>query len=108
MKVAILGSSGQIGAYLTQYLTEKGHLVREFDVTKNAWHGLPENIKCPKGVSRNSLAIYYLQEPDKLASDKRLKAQFVPADWQKEDPKVKQLCKDRASLDKSSQVYIDN
>ena len=31
MKVLILGSSGQIGAYLTEYLKEKGHDVREFD-----------------------------------------------------------------------------
>ena len=37
MKVAILGSSGQIGAYLTEYLTKKGHLVREFDVV-NGYH----------------------------------------------------------------------
>ena len=33
MRVTILGSSGQIGAYLTEYLTEKGYLVREFDIT---------------------------------------------------------------------------
>ena len=32
MNIAILGSSGQIGAYLTEYLTKKGHLVREFDI----------------------------------------------------------------------------
>ena len=32
MKVTILGSSGQIGAYLTEYLREKGHEVTEFDV----------------------------------------------------------------------------
>ena len=32
-KISILGSSGQIGAYLTQYLTKKGYLVREFDIT---------------------------------------------------------------------------
>ena len=31
MKVTILGSSGQIGAYLTDYLREKGHEVLEFD-----------------------------------------------------------------------------
>ena len=31
-RITILGSSGQIGAYLTQYLTEKGYLVREFDI----------------------------------------------------------------------------
>ena len=35
MKVAVLGSSGQIGAYLTEYLTKKGHLVREFDVVND-------------------------------------------------------------------------
>lgn len=32
MKITILGSSGQIGAYLTDYLREKGHCVYEFDV----------------------------------------------------------------------------
>jgi len=32
MKIVILGSSGQIGAYLTEYLREKGHEVNEFDV----------------------------------------------------------------------------
>ena len=35
MKIAILGSSGQIGSYLTDYLTKKGHLVREFDVAND-------------------------------------------------------------------------
>jgi nucleoside-diphosphate-sugar epimerase len=32
MKVLILGSSGQIGAYLSEYLRRKGHEVTEFDV----------------------------------------------------------------------------
>lgn len=32
MKITILGSGGQIGAYLTDYLREKGHEVTEFDV----------------------------------------------------------------------------
>ena len=31
MRITILGSSGQIGAYLTEYLTKKGHDVRSFD-----------------------------------------------------------------------------
>ena len=35
MKIVVLGSSGQIGAYLTDYLTKKGHLVREFDVAND-------------------------------------------------------------------------
>lgn len=32
MKITILGSSGQIGAYLTGYLRDKGYKVEEFDV----------------------------------------------------------------------------
>jgi nucleoside-diphosphate-sugar epimerase len=32
MKITILGSSGQIGAYLTEYLRNNGHLVHEFDI----------------------------------------------------------------------------
>ena len=31
MKIAILGSQGQIGQYLTEYLRDKGHHVYEFD-----------------------------------------------------------------------------
>lgn len=32
MKITVLGSSGQIGAYLTEYLSNKGHQVHEFDL----------------------------------------------------------------------------
>jgi nucleoside-diphosphate-sugar epimerase len=35
MKIAILGSRGQIGAYLTDYLRNKGHYVYEFDIVNN-------------------------------------------------------------------------
>ena len=37
MKITILGSEGQIGAYLTEYLKNKGHKVHEFDVV-NGFH----------------------------------------------------------------------
>ena len=37
MKITILGSSGQIGAYLTEYLRGKNHEVTEFDVVRH--HG---------------------------------------------------------------------
>ena len=37
MKITILGSSGQIGAYLTKYLRDKGHEVTEFDIVRH--HG---------------------------------------------------------------------
>ena len=32
MIITVLGSSGQIGAYLSEYLSRKGHIVREFDL----------------------------------------------------------------------------
>ena len=32
MRITILGSSGQIGSHLTEYLRKKGHDVREFDI----------------------------------------------------------------------------
>ena len=35
MKITVLGSSGQIGAYLTDYLRDKGHYVYEFDKNNN-------------------------------------------------------------------------
>ena len=37
MKITILGSSGQIGAYLTDYLREKKYEVTEFDIARH--HG---------------------------------------------------------------------
>jgi len=47
MKVTILGSSGQIGAYLTEYLRKKGHEVIEFDKNFDETHDMTviPNIK---------------------------------------------------------------
>ncbi len=42
MKITILGSSGQIGAYLTEYLRKKGHEVIEFDKTNNSTQDLTQ------------------------------------------------------------------
>ena len=36
MRITVLGSSGQIGAYLSEYLSRKGHIVREFDVVNGS------------------------------------------------------------------------
>jgi nucleoside-diphosphate-sugar epimerase len=36
MKITVLGSRGQIGNYLTEYLSSKGHHVYEFDVVNSA------------------------------------------------------------------------
>jgi len=35
MKITVLGSSGQIGSYLTQYLKSKNYFVREFDIVNS-------------------------------------------------------------------------
>ena len=40
MKVTILGSAGQVGAYLTDYLRERGHIVVEFDVANADWQDM--------------------------------------------------------------------
>ena len=40
MRVTILGSSGQIGAYLTEYLRDKGHEVIEFDKNYSIDHDM--------------------------------------------------------------------
>jgi len=42
MKITILGSSGQIGAYLTKYLRDKGHKVTEFDLVNGEDQDLTE------------------------------------------------------------------
>ena len=77
-----------------------------FDVTMNSWHGLPMPINCPDGVSRNSLAIYYLQPPDKTAQPTRKKALFAPSPWQKDDKSVLDLIKRRSQVGSASSTYL--
>ena len=61
MKVTILGSSGQIGAYLTEYLRKKNYDVTEFDIVKNRYHDLTQ---IPNYKLRNAIAdadfVYFL------------------------------------------------
>ena len=61
MRVAILGSSGQIGAYLTKYLTKKGYLVREFDIV-NSYHEDMTHIPNPflRNVIMDSDFVFFL------------------------------------------------
>ena len=61
MNIAVLGSSGQIGAYLTDYLTKKGHLVREFDIV-NGHHEDMTHIPNPflRNVIMDSDFIFFL------------------------------------------------
>jgi len=61
MNVAVLGSSGQIGAYLTDYLRKKGHSVREFDIV-NGYHEDMTHIPNPflRNVIMDSDFIFFL------------------------------------------------
>ena len=61
MRVTILGSSGQIGAYLTEYLRKKGHEVTEFDKNFDEKHDMTviPNIKL-HGAIMNSDFVYFL------------------------------------------------
>ena len=57
-RVLILGSGGQIGAYLTEYLRNKDYDVREFDVT-NGEHQDMRNIPSPE-LHRNIMTADFI------------------------------------------------
>jgi hypothetical protein len=46
-----------------------------FQTNDISWHGIPHPIRCPDGVGRKSLAIYYVSPPESIQNI-RLKAQF--------------------------------
>ena len=52
MKITVLGSSGQIGAYLTDYLSRKGHVVREFDIVNSTYEDMTH---IPNSFLRNAI-----------------------------------------------------
>ncbi len=61
MRVTILGSSGQIGAYLTTYLRDKGHTVKEFDKHYNPAHNLTQIPNLPlRDAIYNSDFVFFL------------------------------------------------
>ena len=61
MRVTILGSSGQIGAYLTEYLRKKGHQVTEFDKNYDEKHDMTviPNLRL-HGSIMNSDFVFFL------------------------------------------------
>lgn len=77
-----------------------------FDTTQNSWHGLPEPLDCPEGRIRQSLAIYYLTQPNTLTPE-RPKALFAPDEKQKNDAHVLELIRQRSGLDTAAQSYRD-
>ena len=61
MKITILGSSGQIGAYLTEYLSSKGHDVLEFDIVNGEHQDLTLIPNTPlEDVIKTSDFVFFL------------------------------------------------
>ena len=61
MRVAILGSSGQIGAYLTTYLREKGHDVDEVDIVNGPQYDLRDTLTTTvQGIIRDADFVFFL------------------------------------------------
>lgn len=75
-----------------------------FDTTQNSWHGLPVNLSCPEGIMRQSLAVYYVTEPQTTV-DPRGKALFVPYGEQKDDPEILDLIKKRSDTSTAHNFY---
>ena len=75
-----------------------------FDTTQNSWHGLPKDLKCPEGIMRQSLAVYYVTEPNQGA-DSRSRALFVPHEEQANDPAIMELIKLRSQEATAATVY---
>lgn len=48
------------------------------DGVREAVHGMPTPLQCPEGITRNSLAIYYVRTCDPLHGVVRFKANFRP------------------------------
>jgi hypothetical protein len=70
-----------------------------FDTTQNSWHGLPEQLNCPEGINRQSLAIYYLTDPASSA-DPRPRALYAPHKEQANDPDILEFIEKRSRLTK--------
>jgi len=75
-----------------------------FDTTQNSWHGLPENLTCPDGQYRKSLAVYYLQVP--VHATDRQKAVFAPHKEQATDQSVLDLIRQRSNINTFKDAYV--
>jgi len=107
---------GELGLWANNSENDKpGELVKNiipyynraviFDTTQKSWHGLPDELKTPNGICRNSLATYYLCEPQ-MTADKRAKALFHPSESQKNDLTIRNLIANRADINKFQTAYI--
>ena len=105
---------GHLGLWGNESAEKPGKLIKSvepkynraaiFDTTQNSWHGLPNPLTCPDNQQRKSLAVYYLCEPAKGASE-RGKALFAPTEEQSLDQEVLDLIKKRSNVATAAEVY---
>ena len=75
-----------------------------FDTTQDSWHGICREINSENGLTRNSLATYYLTNPDQNA-DPRMKVKYAPREDQKGDEEIQKLIEKRQSMVDYQTVY---
>ena len=75
-----------------------------FDTTQDSWHGMSRKLSVPNGVTRKSLAVYYLINPE-VGSDLRNKALYAPRDDQIGDESILKLIEKRADSVKFFESY---
>ena len=67
-----------------------------FKTNDISWHGLPEEIKCPEGIFRKSIAYYYVSDFNYEKKKYRNKATYTTRPQDPYDPKIEKLCKIRS------------
>ncbi|MDN7864149.1 2OG-Fe(II) oxygenase [Burkholderia multivorans] len=75
-----------------------------FDTTQNSWHGMSRPLSQPDDIFRQSLAVYYLCEPQGDV-DPRGRALFAARDTQEGDAEVERVIKLRSDVKSSAEVY---
>lgn len=75
-----------------------------FDTTQDSWHGMSRKLSVPNGVTRKSLAIYFLTVPE-FDCDPRPKALFAPREDQIGDKNIENLISKRADGTTFSEFY---
>ena len=77
-----------------------------FDTTQNSWHGLINRVKTKKGITRNSIAAYYLTDSFKNITN-RSKALFAPTSYQKNNEKIIKLIEKRSKIKSAKNIYVN-
>lgn len=65
-----------------------------FDTTQNSWHGFPDDITCPEGVYRKSIAMYYLTPAEENAQ-KHKRALYTPRKDQEQNEEIQEMIRNR-------------